>query len=1049
MENQLVPSTISRRRFLKYSAAAATTVVFAKNLPAYAGDVVDVVVDNPAAEFAPSGAWSTSSYANGYYGTNYAFSEWSSSTSVVARWVPELPTPGEYVVQLWLPDGDDNRSGAAAYRIHHAGQVTTLELDQRISGGYWRGTTEPLTFAADGSEYLELVVAEARTPVKYVNADAARFVEPYRPAAPENVLAAWLVGGGIEVAWDMAADADRYVVRRSTTPTGPLEVVADLVLGGSYLDEDTESGDFAYTVAAVGPGGEGEQSERVIVQRPEPPDEAPGEATATAGNQQVTLSWEPVDRASHYIVRRQEPDGSATTVADQIVRTTFTVIRLENGTDVRFTVTAANAGGEGPESDPLVARPSGPPLRTPHGLVATAIAGSVHLAWHPTDDAETYLVQRAVGVGGRNLIYETIAETTEPSYVDDDVMDGRVHHYVVRPSGDDGAAVRASYQASAVPGTSIELVLNHSDPSVAEFTGEWEPSAVMPGYRGHEAMIAQAGSGATATFTPSADTSGEYSVWVWFPHGDVDASGEAPFTVVHAGGEDTFAVDLRGAGCHWVRLGEDVFTFDGSADHHVRLDAATDGYVVADAIRLLPAAETSGAAYQVDWTDPQQLIEGIGVEILYDCLAPGGQHGCTIERVPDSLTDSERDRWYDEMLTGFRHIRLAMGLYLRGTDDEGRLIVGAYPGQIDDIAESAQRSGATVTPTYWSPAPYFKSTDALLGGSLKSYDPSFLGDLADAMSADIDTLKAHGVPLGAWSLQNEPQNRPPNQSTGPYSMCYYAPPDYVTTFNAVAARIRADHPELHIFGPDSGHGRTWIDELTPNAEASSLMESWSWHNGGISHNPEALIEPGGTWQNLGDRPLVNTEYSYSGEEGPDFVNTAKNILFHFLYYASPTWYWLHALQPTNSNFGETRALGVWRPETDEDSEYGHLDVGHWEFVGTNWHPIAGFVKLMPHDAVRYSVLGDRPSDSDHKVMAFEGPDGSRGVVVLNGSSEPAELAIDLGGTHRLEGTGFTEQEGFIDLGSSSAAVLTCELEPRSLQFWTTTQAVHRTRRPRR
>ncbi|WP_053207322.1 fibronectin type III domain-containing protein [Jiangella muralis] len=1045
MEHQPLPPAISRRRFLTYSAAAATTLVFAKNLPtAHAAAVVDVVVDNPQAELLPAGSWPTSSYANGFYGTNYANSAWSSSSTAVARWTPELPSPGEYVVQLWLPDGDRNRSTAAVYRVHHAGQVTTLELDQTIGGGYWRGSTGPLTFAADGSEYVELVVADARPPVVHVNADAARFVEPYVPAVPADVAATWVVGGGIEVAWEIAAEADYYVVRRSITPTGPLEVVAGLVLGGSYLDEDTGTGDFTYTVAAAGPGGEGAQSARVDVQRPAPPGEAPGTPVATAGNQQVTLTWQPVERASHYVVRRHESGGTSVVVADRVVRTTFTVVRLENGVDAHFTVTAANAGGEGPATNPLVARPAGPPLLTPHGLVATAAAGAVHLAWHPTDDAETYQVQRAVGVGRRALAFTTVAETTEPSYIDRDVEPGFVHHYVVRAAGPDGAAVRASYQASAVPGTSIELVIDHAD---AEFTGEWTASAIMPGYRGHDAMVAQPGADAVATFTPAPGTSGEFSVWVWFPHGAADAASSAPFTVAHAGGEDTITVDQRGAGCHWVRLGDGLFTIDASAGHHVRLASSAGGYVVADAVRLLPAAETSAAGYRVDWTDPQQLIEGIGVEILYDCLQPGGQLACTIERVPQSLTDSERQRWYDEMLTGFRHIRLAMGLYLRGTDDEGRQILDAYPGQIDDIAESAQRSGATVTPTYWSPPPYFKSTGSLLGGQLAADDPSFLGDLADAMSADIDTLKARGVPVGAWSLQNEPQNRPPNQSAGPYSMCYYAPPDYVTTFNAVAPRIRSDHPELHIFGPDSGHSHTWIDEITPDAEASSLMESWSWHNGGISHHPEALIEPGGTWRNLGDRPLVNTEYSYSGDDGADFVNTAKNILFHFLYYGSPTWYWLHALQPTNSNFGETRALGVWRPETDDSvgGEYGHLEVGHWDYVGINWHPIAGFVKLMPHDAVRYSVLGDVAADPDHKVMAFEAPDGSRGVVVLNGAAEPAEISIDVGAPDRLVGHGFSREQRFTDLGTASGPTLTCALAPESLQFWVTARPAHRRR----
>ncbi|UFU06135.1 hypothetical protein [Ruania halotolerans] len=1051
MENSATPAGFDRRRFLKYSAAAASTVVVASSTPtalasadAAPSGPIDIIVDNPDAELLPASDWSTSRYANGYYGGNYAVSNWSETTTAVARWRPDLPSPGDYSVQIWLPDGDPNRSGAAAYKVHHSGQVTTVHLNQQEAGGFWRAVSDPLPFTADGSEYIELVVSEAQTPLKHVNADAARFVEPYVPAVPQEVTAVWIPGGEAEVGWAVADDVDHYVVRRSDSIDGPFETVAARVVSGSFLDVDTEGeSDFAYTVAAVGPGGESDPSEPFLLERPDPPRDAP-EVTIEPGNQQIGLTWDDVDSADRYVVRREVDDGSWVVVANRIVRLTYTVGRLPHGIDAKLTVSAANAGGEGPQTEVLEARPSGPPLHTPQGLVAAARDGAVELRWHGTDDAESYLVERAIPRGRRTATFEMVAETTEPIYVDEDVAAGFVHHYRVRGKNDDGPAVRSSFQASAVPGTSIEFVMRHSD---AELDGEWGASSVMPGYRGHEAMVTPAGSGGAATYTPPAQLTGQYSVWMWFPHGDEDAASNAPVTVVHAGGEDTFAIDQRGAGCHWARLGDGVFTFDATAGHHVRVSSSSEGYVVADAIRLLPAAETASTTYQVDWTDPQQLIEGMGVEVLYDCLQPGGQLQCTTERVPQSLADAERDRWYDEMLTGFRHIRLALGLYLRGTDEEGRLIQGVYPGQIDDIAESAQRSGATVTPTYWSPAPYFKSTDHLLGGQLTSYDSSLLGDIADAMSADIDTLKAHGVPVGSWSLQNEPQNRPPNQSTGPYSMCYYAPPDYVTTFNTVAARIRSDHPELHIFGPDSGAGTTWITELTADDQASALMEGWSWHNGHRSDDPDSLVEAGATWKNLRDKPLVNTEFSYSGSSAANFVSTAKNILYHFLYYGSPTWYWLHALQPTNSNFADTRALGVWRPDTDSDPDdrYAHLNVGHWEFVGINWHPIVGFVKLMPHDAVRYSVLGDSPKDRDVTLFAFEGPDGSRGVAVLNGGSARTELSIDLGDTHHMTGAGFSEHDRFTDLGTQVASRLDCVLEPETMQFWTDRRVLRRRR----
>ena len=51
----------------------------------------------------------------------------------------------------------------------------------------------------------------------------------------------------------------------------------------------------------------------------------------------------------------------------------------------------------------------------------------------------------------------------------------------------------------------------------------------------------------------------------------------------------------------------------------------------------------------------------------------------TVSAVPHDLTASERARFSTDLLKGFRYVRLAMGLYLRGLTPDRQNIVERYP----------------------------------------------------------------------------------------------------------------------------------------------------------------------------------------------------------------------------------------------------------------------------------------------------------------------------------------------------------------------------------
>ncbi len=91
--------------------------------------------------------------------------------------------------------------------------------------------------------------------------------------------------------------------------------------------------------------------------------QTPANPGATAGDAQVSLSWDASDRATEYrIYRAATPDGTLTRIAEDttITGTTYTDTGLTNGTAYRYTVRAANVAGESADSTEVTATPAAP-----------------------------------------------------------------------------------------------------------------------------------------------------------------------------------------------------------------------------------------------------------------------------------------------------------------------------------------------------------------------------------------------------------------------------------------------------------------------------------------------------------------------------------------------------------------------------------------------------------------------------------------------------------------------------------------------------------------
>ena len=240
----------------------------------------------------------------------------------------------------------------------------------------------------------------------------------------------------------------------------------------------------------------------------------------------------------------------------------------------------------------------------------------------------------------------------------------------------------------------------------------------------------------------------------------------------------------------------------------------------------------------------RQVFEGVEVELQSDSIGTNN-NGMPMdgELVPDAdpstigaphdLTPSERARFATEIVKGVRTVRLALGLFLRGSPDN-KSIVGRWPSQMAELKALQDASGIDGwAPEYWSPPPGWKSNHSYYGGTLASFAPAFLSSFADSVVRDVEYLRAKGLRVTWWGLQNEPNFTaqanvtcpPANESQrrafvraqvgggaargrrAPYAMCQYTQCAYYHAFMACAKKIRAYDASIRI------HTNSWNGQL--------------------------------------------------------------------------------------------------------------------------------------------------------------------------------------------------------------------------------------------
>ena len=177
---------------------------------------------------------------------------------------------------------------------------------------------------------------------------------------------------------------------------------------------------------------------------------APGLASATGGDHNVTLFWQAPSQngspISGYNIYRSTAPGAETLLASIAPATTFTDTTAANGSTYYYEVSAVNGVGEGPRSSERSATattvPAAPSLQS-----ATATGQSVSLAWTgPSDNGGSavtgYRIYRGTTRGAETLFANTGAGAT--GYTDGSTSYGTTYYYEVSALNGAGESSRSN-----------------------------------------------------------------------------------------------------------------------------------------------------------------------------------------------------------------------------------------------------------------------------------------------------------------------------------------------------------------------------------------------------------------------------------------------------------------------------------------------------------------------------------------------------------------------------------------------------------------------------
>jgi RHS repeat-associated protein len=160
--------------------------------------------------------------------------------------------------------------------------------------------------------------------------------------------------------------------------------------------------------------------------------------------------------------------------------------------------------------------------------------------------------------------------------------------------GDLPVAVLKAGAAAATP-----IMVDNTDTASVTVVGTWAVSTFSPGYQGTNYRAHEPGAGTESfTWRWTAATTGTHAVYAkWSSAATPNRATKSAFTVTHAGGSATVTKDQNQNGGSWQLLGN--YSFTAGTQYTVKLTQNAGGFVIADAIQVVPPAAAGTAVHYV------------------------------------------------------------------------------------------------------------------------------------------------------------------------------------------------------------------------------------------------------------------------------------------------------------------------------------------------------------------------------------------------------------------------------------------------------------------
>lgn len=281
-----------------------------------------------------------------------------------------VATPGNNTVSLsW-----DVTSGATGYRVLRGTSTGVYTVTNSVASNTNFDAT-----VVGGTTYYYVVQATNSSGGGALSAEVSVTPTIALPSTPVGVAAIG-TNSAVLLSWNAASGASGYNIKRATTSGA--EVTIDSTGATSYTDSAVVNGTtYFYTVSSTNSAGESADSLEVSAV-PNVPPTTPTALIATAGSNQVSLSWTGSAGAVSYNVKRSTTSGSGYAT---IGTTTDPTTAYVDATAVKFTqyyyvVSAVNPYGESADSSPeATATPTGaygPTAYEPFNYTAGAFANN-------------------------------------------------------------------------------------------------------------------------------------------------------------------------------------------------------------------------------------------------------------------------------------------------------------------------------------------------------------------------------------------------------------------------------------------------------------------------------------------------------------------------------------------------------------------------------------------------------------------------------------------------------------------------------------------------